>query len=849
MLRIALKGVWARKTRLLLTSLAVVLGTAFLTGTTVFTDTIKSTFSNLFSDVFSHVDTYVRSSTVIKADFGQDQRGKVSASLVPTIAAVPGVKVAEPFIQEFAAIIANDGSVVGSKGPGAPNFGGTLNGGEVGFWTITSGHAPTDGSQVAVDGSTFAKGHFALGDQVRITAVGGTRRFTIVGVARFGKVRSPGGATFALFDDQTAASFLNAKADSYDAIIVVGDGSVSQTVLTQRITAAIAGHGAQAITGKQITSETQSTLEKRLSFFSVFLSVFAFIALFVATFVIYNLFSITVAQRRRENALLRAVGASRRQVTQALVVESVAIGLAGSVLGLFAGVGLAVGLRGLFKAIGIDIPSTGLALHSATVIRTIVIGLVVTVASAILPARRSSRVPPVAAMRDEAVEAVGWSRSRLFWGVGVFGLGVAATIGALFGKKLSLLAPGAIGIFLGIFILGPLVAGPLARLAGRPLRALRGVTGQMGAENAARNPKRTARTAGALVVGSALVTAVTVMAFSITASAHEVFAKEFLGDVTVSAREGRFGGLPLSVQTDVSALPEVAAATGIGEAFALLPNSTNGTALATVDPASVGKVFDFSVVSGSLADLGPGTIAISQKKADSLHATIGSPIHFALIAGQPRTLTVAAIYSQDTLVGSYVVAKSLFTGSDQNLFDATVYVLKKPGVSLAALTASVTKVVSEVAPSGKTQNRAQYVSSQTSRIGPLLNLIYGLLGLSIVIAAIGIVITLLLSVYERRRELGLLRAIGMSRSQVRSSVRWEALIVTLLGALEGMVIGLLLGFAVVHALHDQGLTVFDVPVGRMIGIFVFAIVVGMLAAIIPARRATKVSILDAVTTM
>ena len=848
MLRIALKGVLARKTRLLLTSLAVMLGTAFLTGTTVFTDTIKSTFNNLFSSVFENADAYVRSSDVIEQDFGDAQRGKISGSYLEQIRQVPGVLAAEASVQQFAVIIGKDGKPVGKPGNGPPTFGATVGTEALGFWNFENGRAPKDGTEFAVDVNSFERGKFAVGDRVKVTAVSGTREFTLVGAANFGTVSSPGGATFALFDDITAAEFLNGKPDSYDAIIVRGDGKVSETELVDRIKAAIGTNGVETITGTAIEEENKSDIQKGLSFFSVFLTVFAFIALFVATFVIYNLFSITVAQRRRENALLRAVGASRRQVTFALLVEAIVIGLVGSIIGLFSGVGLAVGLRSLLKAIGVDLPSTGVNLRGGTIITTLLVGLLVTIASALLPAIRSSKVPPVAALRDEAIEADGWSRARLIWGLLLFGIGIAGVVGALTGKNLNLLGPGALGLFTGLFVLGPLVARPLARLAGIPLRRLRGVTGQMGAENAARSPKRTARTAAALLVGAALVTAVTVMASSIKASVRAIFGDQFRGDLTVTASSFGFGGLPVSLAPTLNELPQIRVATGIGVTTALLPERKKGTPITVVDPETVSQLFDIKVSEGTLDDLGIDTLAISRNKADSLDLALGSTLTFSSLAGEQRTMRVVAIYEEDSLAGNFTVSKGLFAGADENLFDFGVYMFKADNVSEAEAKAAVDAVVREAAPAGKTKTRTEYIDDQAAQVDPLLNLIYGLLALSVVIAAIGIIITLLLSVYERRRELGLLRAIGMTRSQVRSSIRWEALIVTLIGAVEGVAIGLGLGFAVVAALKDRGIESFSVPVGKMLSIFVIAIVLGVVAAIIPARRATKVNILEAIST-
>ena len=846
MLRIALKGVLARKTRLLLTSLAVLIGTAFLSGTTVFTDTIRSTFNELFSSAFESVDAYVRSSEVIEQDFGDEQRGKISSSLLDEIRSVPGVREAEVFVQQFAVIIGKDGKPVGRVGSGPPTFGGTVNDD---FWRFDPGRSPGSESEVAIDIKSFERGNFAIGDRIRVTAQAGTREFTLVGAAKFGDVASPGGATFALFNDETASEFLNGKPDTYDAIVIRGDGSASEEELVTRVTAAIGTEGIETITGTAIEEEAQSDIQRGLSFFSIFLTVFALIALFVATFVIYNLFSITVAQRRRENALLRAVGASRKQVTAALLVEATTIGVVGSVIGLFSGVGLAVGLRGVLSASGIDIPSTGVNLRGTTVTTTLLVGILVTIASALLPAIRSSKVPPVAALREEAAEPTGWSRGRLVWGLVIMAIGVAGVLAALFGEELALLGPGALGLFIGLFVLGPLLARPLALAARGPLRVARGITGQMGADNASRNPKRTARTAAALLVGAALVVAVTVMASSVKASVRAVYGEQFQGDLTVSSRSFGFGGLPISLAPQLDALDEIKVATGVGVATARLADRTKGSNLTVVDPSSIAELFDLEVSEGAITDLGPESIAVSRKRANRLDVALGGTVSFDSLAGRAQDLTVVAIYEEDTLAGSFTVSREVFAGSNENLYDFGIFMLKEDGVSDAAAKEAVDAIVRESAPAGKTQTRNEFISDQAKQVDPLLNLVYGLLALSVVIAAIGIVITLLLSVYERRRELGLLRAIGMTRSQVRSSIRWEALIVTLIGAIEGLVIGLMLGFAVIAALRDQGVDQFSVPISRMVLIFVVAIILGVLAAIIPARRATKVNVLDAISTV
>ena len=849
MLRIALKGMFARKVRLLLTSLAVMIGTAFLAGTAVFSDTLKQTFDELFADVFANVDTYVRSSNAIEQDFGEALRDKISSGLVAQIEEVPGVADAQPFVQQFARIIGPDGKPLGNAGNGPPTFGGTVNSGELSFWKFEEGRPPSGPTEVGIDRGTAETGKLKLGDTVKISAVAGVSDFTVVGIASYGDIRSPGGATFALFDETTSSEFVNGRPDAYDAILVRGDGSVDDDALAVGVKAALAGTTTETLTGEQITKETQTQIREALSFFSVFLQIFAFIALFVATFVIYNLFSITVAQRRRENALFRAVGATRRQVTVALFVEAVAVGLVGSVIGLLAGLGLSRGLRALLGVFGLDIPSRGLALRPATIVSTIVIGLVVTVVSAVLPALRSGKVPPVAAMRDDAIEQTGFSHWRMIIGLIVVSVGVAGILGALFGGNAKLLGLGAPALFIGLFIVGPLLARPMARVLGRPIGRISGVPGRLAAQNAARNPKRTARAAAALVVGAALVTGVTVMASSVKSSIRDIFGRQFVGEMTVTSDSFGFGGLPVTLADDMNRLPEIGTASGIGvQTGVRIGDTEKGTTVSVVDPATVGAVFDLGFVKGSLADLGKEQIAVSETKATDEGWDIGSPIELTLIDGVPRRLTVAAIYAEDDLAGRFTVNQSLFEGTSASVFYFGVFATTAPGVSEAKAKTALLDLIKTAAPDGKVLTRSEYIDEQAKSVDPLLGLMIGLLLLSVVIAAIGIIITLLLSVYERRRELGLIRAVGMSRRQVWTSVTWEAVIVTLVGVIEGMLVGLFLGFAIVKSLESEGLKVFSIPWPWVIAIMVIAIVIGVLAALVPAWKSSRLNILDAIAT-
>jgi putative ABC transport system permease protein len=846
MFKLALKGILARKGRLLLTSLAVILGTSFLAGTFIFSDTLTKSFKDLFADVFEDTDAYVRSSVVIEGDFGAEDRQRIPDSLTAIVAKVPGVKTAASSVLGFARVIGKDGKPVGSEGNGPPNFGSSITAEGEAFWKISEGRLPADDGEVALDSSTADKAKYKIGDTVKVVAQGGSREFTLVGIARYGDVSSPGGATFALFDLATAQSFVG-KPGFIDAVVVTSDGSVSDAALADRIEAALPTDSkTETLTGAEITKENQDSIEKGLSFFTIFLTVFSFIAMGVACFVIYNVFSITAAQRQRENALLRAVGANRGQISRAMLLESVVVGMVGSLLGLIAGFGVSTALKGFLSALGAEFPSTTLQLLPRTVILVMVLGTLVTVLSAILPALRGGRVSPLAAMRESTVEQVVSSRRRILIGVifaALGGIGIAATLA---GASFLLLGIGVMLVWVGVLILGPVLALIAARLIGTPVARGFKVTGKMAQGNASRNPKRTSRAAAPVLIGVALVTAVALMATTLKAQVREIFSKQFVGDYVVKTDDFTgFGGLSPDLATQLNSLPEVDAAAGIGVKSSEVDGKRAQITL--VDPVTVGKVFDLHLTSGSYADLSPKSMMVSDKKAKSAHLKIGDVVTINLTGLGELPLTIVGTYSSDELAGPYVVSRDLYANTSGSYFDFSVFININQGVSDAQAVAAIKPLVEQYG-SGELQSRSQYIDDQAAGINQLLTLIYGLLALSIVIAAVGIVITLLLSVYERRREIALLRAVGMTRTQVWMTVSWESVITSLLGAVLGVLLGLLSGFLLVLALRDQGITVFSVPVLSTIVILIVSFIVGVIAAVLPARRATKVDIIEAIAT-
>ena len=844
MFRIALKGILGRKARLILTSLAVILGTSFLAGTSVFSDTLNRTFDNLFSDVFKNVDAYVRSTQVIEGDFGQEERQRISADLVSIVEKVPGVRDASPDIQAFARIIGKDGKPIGSDGQGPPTFGSVGEEFAGALWSTAEGKWANGPTEVVIDEASAKAGKYVLGDTVKVVAQSGSREFTLVGIASYGDVRSPGGATFALFDSVTAAEFLT-KPGFIDAILISGDGSVSDEKLSEAIQDALPTTSkTETLTGAEITLETQDQIGSALDFFGILLSTFSFIALGVGCFVIYNVFSISAAQRQRENALLRAIGASRKQITRAMLIEATVVGLLGSVVGLVAGIGLSAGLSALLRAVNIDIPSGGLVLSQNTVTSTIIIGLIVTVLSAILPARRAGKVPPLAAMRATALEIAEPGRKRLYTGLLSIALGLAIIVAVVMGASNNYLGIGILFVFIGTIVLGPIIARPVAMFLGRPAARFRGVTGVMARQNSARNPKRTSRTASPVLIGVALVTAVTALAASIKGQIDDVFTAQFKGDYAISTDARGFGGLSPSLAVDLNKLPEVEKATGFG--FLTVKIEDKGQYLTTITPKTIEGLWDIGLINATYSDLSTSDIFVSEKTAKKKNIALGSVLQTTFGDGSTRPLKVAGFFVNDE-IGNYIANSALVEGSAIIMFDIGVYIKTKDNVDKAEAFTALENAVKKYG-QGELLTKQEYINKQSGQVNQLLGLIYGLLMLSVIISIVGIIITLLLSVFERQRELALLRAVGMTRSQVRTTVRWESVITSLLGAVLGIILGIGLGWVIVFALKDQGLTSFKLPIGPTIVIMVMSFIVGLFAAIYPAWRATRVNILDALNT-
>ena len=698
-----------------------------------------------------------------------------------------------------------------------------------------------------------------VGDNVRVVAVRGTREFTLVGIASYGDISSPGGATFALFDQPTASEFL-LQPGFVDAILVEGDDSVSDEALAQRINAVLSADlKLETLTGAEITAEVQGQIKDVLNIFSTFLIVFSYIALGIGSFVIYNVFSITAAQRLRENALLRAIGASRRQVSRALLVESTAMGVVGSVIGFGIGILLSQLLSALLKATGFEVPTQGLAISTSAFVNTFVAGVLVTVLAAWLPARRAGRVPPLAALRDTALDTAGNITRRVIVGLIIVALGGVGLASSMRDAPIQILGLGVLGVFTGILVLGPAIARPVALTLGIPVAKLRGVSGAMARQNAARNPKRTSRTAAPLLLGVALVTAFTALAASIRSEIRDTFGDAFSGDIALTVDARGFGGIPLTITDQIAGLPGVAQATGVGFTSVRLsdPNeppaltqagaSQRGVFVQTINPASITGLFDLGVTEGNLSSLGKDGIFVAASRAAEKGWEIGTRLQVTRVDGVVINAEIRGFVSGDTSFANYVASREMFADSPTPIFDAFVYIKVADGSVVSEVQARVAAISSD-AGIGTLLSKEEFIDDQAAQINQILALIYGLLGLSIIIAIVGIVITLLLSVFERRREIGLLRAVGMTKSQVRTTVRWESVITSLLGAVSGVVLGVVMGVVVVAALDDEGDIAFRLPINETLSIVFISFLLGVLAAVYPAWRATRVNVVETIAT-
>jgi putative ABC transport system permease protein len=844
-LRITFKSLLARKLRLLLTASSVVIGVAFVSGTLMLGDTLNKTFDNLFATAYSGTDVGVRGKAAfdVNAANGGDStqaRPPVPASVLDQVRQVPGVKTAEGDTSGFAQIVLSDGKVVATSG--APTLGGAwLGNTPLNPYRLKEGRAPTQSGEVVIDATTADKNKIKVGDGITVLTQKGKIQASVTGIVTFGASGSLAGATITLFDPATAQGALGTPG-TFSEVLVLGDGSVSDTELRNSIAKTLPGN-LQALTGKQLADADSGDIKSALGFFSTFLLVFAFIAVFVGSFIIFNTFSMLVAQRSRELALLRALGASRRQVNRAVIFEAAAVGVIGSTIGLGVGVLLSIGLQ---KVVGVfigDLPSSGIVFRGNTVVWAYLTGVLVTLAAAAGPAHRATRIPPIAAMRDDIALPESSLRRRALAGATMLIVGIAAlTAGLTAGAGIKWVGLGALGIFLGVAMLSPFVSRPAVGGIGAVLPRFWGSTGRLARENARRNPRRTAATASALMIGLALVAAGGVLGSSIVKSSNAIIDRSVGADFIVSTKT--FAPIPATVADDVRKVDGVDAVTEFRAGQAEIASKV--VAVQGVTPDTVDRTLRLEIVSGDLSALGRGELAVSQKAAKAHHWRIGENVPVVFGNTGKRELSIGVIYKQNQIAGDYLINLDTFNANFSQQLDQVIAMTIKPGADPAAVRKGITAAIG--ASNLDIRDQSEFKAAQRKQINMLLGLIYVLLALAIFIAALGIVNTLALSVVERTREIGLLRALGMGRRQTRRMIRLEAVVIAIFGTLLGIALGVALGAALVGALHSQGIDQLAIPGLQLVIYFVVGTLIGVLAALWPARRAAKLNVLQAIAT-
>ncbi len=855
MFRTTLRSLWSHKRRLISTCVAVILGVAFMSGTLVLNSTISQVFDDLFADFGKGVQAVVRGPVLFESQAGAGtQRELVDDSVVAKVEAVPGVAAAEGSIVSFAVtVLDSKGDAMGGNGP--PTIVGSWDRDEkLASYQVAEGRAPEAAGEAIIDRAGADKGDYQVGDELTIVTSKGREKLKLVGLARFGEADSAGGSTF-VGTTLEEAQRLAGEPGKLNQINVRADEGVTDEQLVTRLQEAALFPNADVVTGKVAADEQASDVKEGFSFFTIILLVFAGIALFVGAFIISNTFSILVAQRTRELALLRAIGASRRQVLGSVLLEAAIIGVFSAVVGFLVGVALATAAFEGLKAIGLDLPGASLVIRPIVAVQTIAVGLLITAVAAVMPAVRATRVAPIAALRDTAIDTSASSRIRAGIGVVLLAVGAFAVLPALKPEpKSDDILPVGLGLgllLLAVLVLGPVFARPVARFVGSWIPKLRGVTGQLARENAMRNPRRTASTASALIIGVALVSFISVFAASAKASIEAAIGTGFEGDYIIQpANQFSLNGAPQALGDELSSVPGVEGVTGLTFVEGQITPTANPqdkiqAFVAGVDPSTLAGIFEFKMAEGSIDDLTTRKILVDKAVAKDKKIAIGDSLSIVSSSGRTLEVTVAAISDDPAILGQWTISRE---DAGELTPDPTDYLLGiklDPGTSVDAVRSQLRAAV-EPYPNMKLQDREQYTSSIINSISALLNVIYALLAVSIVIALIGIANTLSLSIHERTRELGLLRAMGMARGQMRAMVRWEAVIVALMGTAIGILLGMGLSYLMVKVLVSQGIDRFSIAPSSVVQIVVFGALIGILASIRPARRAAKLNVLDAI---
>jgi len=844
MWRVTFRNLAARKVRLALSAFAIVLGVAFVAGSFIFTDALGGAFSGIIKGSTADVEVAPKGATDF--DSSQDFR-TIDGSVADELREVDGVDAVYPWNQLLTLyVIGSDGKVVGGSGPPGLGFSDVATRSITGelISTYVSGRHPRGTSEIALDVATAETGGYELGDTVTLVSPGDppTLEAKLVGTVEFGE-GSLAGATLTLFEPRAMQELFFDGRDVYSGISLNTAEGVSQEQLRDAV-APLLPKGVTARTGDTVVEVGEEGLSEILGFINTFLLVFAAIAMIVGTFLIINTFSILVAQRSRELALLRAMGASRRQVNRSVLTEAFAVGLIGSTLGLGVGYLLALGLRALFGLIGLDLSGAEFSIQLRTVLVSYAVGVVVTMLAAYLPARRAARIPPVAAMRDDVALPESSLRRRLLVGSAMIVVGIGLMIAGFAADGslgLTLIGLGMLLILIGVSLLSPLLGRPLVAALGAAYRRLFGSVGLLAAQNSLRNPRRTAATASALMLGLALVSLMSILGSSATASTDQAVEETLTSQFVVS----NVTGAPFSpaVAEEIRAVDGVETVAQFRQAFPKLDGST--AFVGAADPVQLAEALQFPMAAGALAALQPGTVLVDQTTAARQGYELGDTLPMRFQGGTVE-LEVAGIFGNPGAIpANYLVTPDTLRKGGLDPLDSLVFITGEDPESTEEIRTAVNTIVEDL-PTVTLKDPNQFAEEQREQINFFLGIIYALLGLAVIIAVLGIVNTLALSVIERTREIGLLRAVGLSRRQTRRMVRLESVIVAILGAVLGVVMGIVFGVVLQRAIADQGIDVLSIPWLQLVVFVVLAAVVGVLAAVLPARRAARLDVLRAI---
>ncbi len=857
MFRITLRSLWEHKRRLISTVVAIVLGVAFMSGTFVLADTLDKLFDDLFAQVNENVDAQVQGAELFDSQFGGSQRKALPEALIDTVASVEGVDNAAGYVQTLGfgtagRILDADGERVGSTQGPPTLLESWIDDDNLNPYRISEGRPPEADDEIALNVAALDEGDFTLGDTVTVVSQLGATEYTLVGSITFGEAESSAGSISAEFTLAEAQRIAGTPGE-VQAIVVDGAAELTQQEVTDRV-ALVVPADAEVITGEAAAEQDAQSVQEGFSFFRRLLQIFGVIALLVGIFIISNTFSILIAQRTQELALLRAIGAARRQVLVSVLFEAVVIGLIASILGLIGGILLATGVTAALNAIGADLPSDTLVIGSRTVLVAFTIGLAVTVVASVLPAIRATQVAPLAALQQVGIDRSGASRTRAVAGVVVL---VAA--GLLMAQAwradgdtdiLPVVGLGGVLAILGAIVIGPVLAGPTVRIVGAPLPRLLGVTGRLAIENAARSPKRTSATASALIIGVTLIGFITVFAQSAKTSISAEIERTS-ADLVVQADSGGFGppsGFPSDVAATVAEVDgvDIVSALAFSPALFTYPDGDDATQfLSGIDPPTLDQLAEVSMSEGEITDLTDTGIVVDRRIADDNDLAIGNSVTVTGPTGKIATFRIEAISDDTVLIGFWAVNRTGIEQVVNDLLDVQVLTTLDAGADLEETRAAMEAAVADT-PGLEVLDRDELVGDLAAQITSFLNIVYALLALSIVIAMIGIANTLSLSIHERTRELGLLRAVGMTRSQLRSAVRWEAVLISVLGTVVGLGLGMVISAALVKSLEGFGLSQFDVPVTQLVVLVCVAALLGILASVRPARRAARMNVLEAI---